>query len=319
MPTPSGWVWVWQASGALALRLMNRSKKASSDDEALSIQTEASAGTPSKAIAAVATLIGLLVPLQMVSQTWDDHDRSYRTAAHDFGMNYLSSLDDNAIIFTNGDNDTFPLWYLQEVEGYRTDVRVVNLSYLSTDWYIAQMQRAAYKSAPLPMMADSLSYAYGNRGGTMIEMENDTPVAVTDALKKFYSADAERDEDGIVRGRLDYGRMFINSNADAAVKAGVISEGMRSVAEDQIDVPFAEAHPGGWVSASDMMMLDLVNASISGGWKRPVYFAATVSDEMYAAFSPYLQNTGMAYQITPLRTQNYGDEIVANTDRCMKT
>ena len=170
-------------------------------------------------MAFVAVAIGLIVPLQMVSQTWDDHDRSYRTAAHDFGMNYLSSLDENAIIFTNGDNDTFPLWYLQEVEGYRTDVRVVNLSYLSTDWYIAQMQRAAYKSAPLPMMADSLSYAYGNRGGTTIEDDGLFNIlSVTDALKKFYAADAERDEDGIVRGKLESGKFFITSNAAAAVK-----------------------------------------------------------------------------------------------------
>ncbi|MDY5107952.1 MAG: hypothetical protein SPE79_01215, partial [Sodaliphilus sp.] len=240
-------------------------------------------------------------------------------AAHDFGMNYLSSLDENAIIFTNGDNDTFPLWYLQEVEGYRTDVRVVNLSYLSTDWYIAQMQRAAYKSAPLPMMADSLSYAYGNRGGTTIEDDGLFNIlSVTDALKKFYAADAERDEDGIVRGKLESGKFFINSNADAAVKAGVISAGMRDLAEDQLNIPFADAHQNGWASASDMMMLDLVNASITQGWKRPVYFACTVSDDMYAEFAPYLQLTGMAYQLTPLRTQNYGDEIVANTDKMYK-
>ena len=141
---------------------------------------------------------------------------------------------------------------------------------------------------------------------------------MTDALKKFYAADAERDEDGIVRGKLESGKFFINSNADAAVKAGVISAGMRDLAEDQLNIPFADAHQNGWASASDMMMLDLVNASITQGWKRPVYFACTVSDDMYAEFAPYLQLTGMAYQLTPLRTQNYGDEIVANTDKMYK-
>lgn len=315
---------IWVGMGVAGLwsfvvKLLNRGKKAKNEAEAEKLFAEAAATTPSKAMAFVAVAIGLIVPLQMVSQTWDDHDRSYRTAAHDFGMNYLSSLDENAIIFTNGDNDTFPLWYLQEVEGYRTDVRVVNLSYLSTDWYIAQMQRAAYKSAPLPMMADSLSYAYGNRGGTTIEDDGLFNIlSVTDALKKFYAADAERDEDGIVRGKLESGKFFINSNADAAVKAGVISAGMRDLAEDQLNIPFADAHQNGWASASDMMMLDLVNASITQGWKRPVYFACTVSDDMYAEFAPYLQLTGMAYQITPLRTQNYGDEIVANTDKMYK-
>lgn len=315
---------IWVGMGVAGLwsfvvKLLNRGKKAKNEAEAEKLFAEAAATTPSKAMAFVAVAIGLIVPLQMVNQTWDDHDRSYRTAAHDFGMNYLSSLDENAIIFTNGDNDTFPLWYLQEVEGYRTDVRVVNLSYLSTDWYIAQMQRAAYKSAPLPMMADSLSYAYGNRGGTTIEDDGLFNIlSVTDALKKFYAADAERDEDGIVRGKLESGKFFINSNADAAVKAGVISAGMRDLAEDQLNIPFADAHQNGWASASDMMMLDLVNASITQGWKRPVYFACTVSDDMYAEFAPYLQLTGMAYQITPLRTQNYGDEIVANTDKMYK-
>lgn len=312
---------IWVGMGvaglwSLAVRLLNRGKKAKTDAEAEKQMAQAAASKPSMAMACVATLIGLAVPLQMVSQTWDDHDRSYRTAAHDFGMNYLSSLDENAIIFTNGDNDTFPLWYLQEVEGYRTDVRVVNLSYLSTDWYISQMQRAAYKSAPLPMMADSLSYAYGNRSGTTFNTDEYESISVTDALKKFYSdKDAKRDDDGQVRGELAAGNLFVLTNADAAVKAGVIPAGKRDLAEDQINIPFAEAHSNGWASASDMMVLDLVNASISQGWKRPVYFACTVADDMYAAFAPYMQNTGLAYQITPLRTQEYGAEIMSNTDK----
>ncbi len=306
---------IWVGMGvaglwSMAMKLIQRAKKAKAE-------AEIESSGASKAMALVAVAIGVVVPLQMVSQTWDDHDRSYRKTAHDFGMNYLSSLDQNAIIFTNGDNDTFPLWYLQEVEGYRTDVRVVNLSYLSTDWYIAQMQRAAYKSAPLPMMAGSLSYAYGNRAGTTIETDGGmyNILSATDALKKFYSSDAERDEDGVVRGKLDSGNLFIPSNADAAVKAGVISAAKRDYAEDQLNVPFGDAHQNGWASASDMMVLDLVNSSITQGWKRPVYFACTVADDMYAEFTPYMQNTGMAYQITPLRTQEYGEEIKSNTDK----
>ena len=306
-------IWVGMGVAGLwsfAVQCLNKHKKAKSEAE----QLQANDSIASKAVACVAAVIGLLVPLQMVSQTWDDHDRSYRACAHDFGMNYLSSLDENAIIFTNGDNDTFPLWYLQEVEGYRTDVRVVNLSYLATDWYIAQMQRAAYQSAPLPMMANAQSYAYGNRGGCMVETDDSTIVSVSDALKKYYSEDAGRDDDGAVRGVLSYGNLFINSNIDAAVKAGVMKAGMREAASEQLLIPFGETHPT-WASPSDMMVLDLLNASISQGWKRPVYFAATVADDMYAAYHPYLQNTGMAYQVTPLRTQNHGEEIVANTDK----
>lgn len=98
----------------------------------------------------------------MVSQTWDDHDRSGRYTCRDFGKNYLTSVDENGIIFTNGDNDTFPLWYAQETEGYRTDVRVCNLSYLQTDWYVNQMKSQAYESDPLPISMEELQYGNKN-------------------------------------------------------------------------------------------------------------------------------------------------------------
>ncbi len=112
--------------------------------------------------AGIAVLIGIIVPLQVVSQTWDDHDRSGRYTTRDFGMNYLNSLDKNAIIFVNGDNDTFPLWYAQEVEGCRTDVKVVNLSYLSTDWYANQIRSASYQAKGTPMFARPTDYAYNS-------------------------------------------------------------------------------------------------------------------------------------------------------------
>ena len=115
--------------------------------------------------ASVASVLGLIVPLQMVSQTWDDHDRSDRYACRDFGLNYLNTLPENGmpIIFTNGDNDTFPLWYAQETEGQRTDARVCNLSYLQTDWYTDQMRRPAYNSASLPIAWNRYEYV-DNRG-----------------------------------------------------------------------------------------------------------------------------------------------------------
>ena len=106
---------------------------------------------PSTAAAAVASITALLVPIQMAGQNWDDHDRSGRYVCRDFGANYLESCEPNAILFTNGDNDTFPLWYAQEVEGIRTDVRVCNTSYLQTDWYADQMKKQAYESEPLPI------------------------------------------------------------------------------------------------------------------------------------------------------------------------
>ena len=108
-------------------------------------------------------LLCLLIPVQMASQTWDDHDRSNRYTCRDFGANYLMTLPDKGhpIIFCNGDNDTFPLWYNQETEGFRTDARVCNLSYLQTDWYIDQMKRPAYDSPALPITWDRLEYVSG--------------------------------------------------------------------------------------------------------------------------------------------------------------
>ena len=106
---------------------------------------------PESVLAVIVSVASLGVPALMAAENWDDHDRSNRFAARDFGYNYLVSTEKDAIIFSNGDNDTFPLWYNQEVEGVRTDVRVCNLSYLQTDWYIDQMRREAYESSPLPI------------------------------------------------------------------------------------------------------------------------------------------------------------------------
>ncbi len=119
---------------------------------------------PSAVVPISLTLVSLLlVPLIMAKENWDDHDRSHRTTARAFAMNYLNSCDEDAIIFTNGDNDTFPLWYLQEVEGYRTDVRVVNLSYLTADWYIEQAMQRFYDSDPLPLSMTKEQYRQGTR------------------------------------------------------------------------------------------------------------------------------------------------------------
>ena len=109
----------------------------------------------------VPVLIGLVVPALLAFDNWDDHDRSNRSTARDFAYNYLMSCDYNSILFTNGDNDTFPLWYIQEVEGVRTDVRVANMSLLSTDWHINQMKKKTYESSPLPITMNEYSYRSG--------------------------------------------------------------------------------------------------------------------------------------------------------------
>ena len=289
------------------LALMEKKDKKSRERENLS------ASGKGLAVAGVAALVGLLVPIQMVSQTWDDHDRSGRYAARDFGMNYLASVDKNAIIFTNGDNDTFPLWYAQEVEGYRTDVRVVNLSYLSTDWYIAQMQRAAYESAPLPMQANNLTYAYENRQyNYFITPDTTVRMPVIDALKHLYSDENVNNAYGM--SEIRYPLCFIPVDADQAVAAGVVAPERKDMIAETIDMDLTRLGSG--MTSSQVMSLDLIASSIAQGWKRPCYFAMTVPESYYLGLVPYMQNTGMAYQITPIKTDmsNRGD-IPCNTDK----
>ena len=146
------------------------------------------------ALASAVSFLCLLVPIQMVSQTWDDHDRSGRYACRDFGQNYLMSLQDegNPIIFTNGDNDTFPLWYNQDTEGVRTDARVCNLSYLSTDWYIDQMIRPAYESPSLPIKWNSYEYCDGTNDGIQVDW------VVNYAIRQFLALN-DADTTGVVK------------------------------------------------------------------------------------------------------------------------
>ena len=272
----------------------------------------------SMAVAAVACVVGLAVPLQMVSQTWDDHDRSGRYAARDFGMNYLSSIDENGIIFTNGDNDTFPLWYCQEVEGFRTDVRVVNLSYLSTDWYINQMRRPAYESAPLPMMADGTTYAYNERQYGYFIYPDTMPVPVSVSLKQYYSADCKRNEWKLPE--IKYPVMYIPVDSQAVVDAGIVKPQHAAAIEEYIDCNMlADRYTAQEMamSSSKVMSLDIINSSITEGWKRPVYFAMTVPESYYLGLQPYMQCTGMAYQLTPIRGNARGGVIPANTEKML--
>ena len=265
----------------------------------------------------VAVVAGLFIPLQVVSQTWDDHDRSGRYAARDFGMNYLDSIDPNGIIFTNGDNDTFPLWYAQEVENYRTDVRVVNLSYLSTDWYISQMKRAAYDSKPLPMLASNETFAYDKRSyGYFIEPDTELSVPVLKSLEQYYD-DSTFKKNHRELPEIKYPNMYIPVNADEAIAQNVVPERLREYINPVIDANMLEEkyikHEEA-MNTSRVMSLDIIASSINEGWKRPTYFATTVPDRYYLGLKPYMMNTGMAYQITPVVSSGNGEAGV-NTDK----
>lgn len=250
--------------------------------------------------AAVAALLCLCVPLQMVSQTWDDHDRSGRYVCRDFGMNYLSSVDENGIIFTNGDNDTFPLWYVQEVEGYRTDVRVCNLSYLQTDWYIDQMKRPAYESAPLPISADESKYAYDVRSYNYVINRLADSITVSDGLDYLYS-DEDWTKDVPGYGKLNHlptNKLYIPVNADAAVASGTVAPELKDSIVSRIVPDFTNKRG---FTMSEIASLDIINTNAMQGWKRPVYFAVTVGSSYYLGLEDYFFRTGLAYQVVPLK------------------
>ncbi len=260
-----------------------------------------SAAEPSRNVAIASTVVavalGLFVPLQMVSQTWDDHDRSGRYTARDFGMNYLSSVDPGGIIFTNGDNDTFPLWYAQEVEGFRTDVRVVNLSYLTTDWYANQLSIPAYDANPVPMTATPSDYAYERLGWSFVIPRSNTAAPADSALRALYASDAKR----YGAPYLESGRLYIPvDKARALQRYSLGAEALDSLfltpylRDINVDLSSSSG-----LNQSKTLSLDIVDNSVRGNWERPVYFATTVPSSYYLGMNPYLSSTGLAYEVTP--------------------
>ena len=272
--------------------------------------------------AVFACLIGLIVPLQMVSQTWDDHDRSGRYTTRDFGMNYLDSLDENAIIFTNGDNDTFPLWYAQEVEGHRTDVKVVNLSYLTTDWYANQVKHPSYQAEGIETLAKPEDYGYERMNFSYFAAECDTtPVNIFTALRQVY--DQKSSQNAWNAPMMQYNNFVIPVDIPAAVKAGRITEHEAKVADTAIRANMAddrEASRHGGMTLSQLLSLDMLATSVKNGWKNPVYFASTVPSDYYVGLQPYMRSTGMAYEVTPVRNEENGEYDInaVNTDKAYR-
>ena len=267
-------------------------------------------------VAVVAVLLCMVVPLQVVSQTWDDHDRSGRYVARDFGMNYLSSVEPNAILFTNGDNDTFPLWYAQEVEGYRTDVRVCNLSYLQTDWYIDQMKRPAYESAPLPISATPTIYAYDKRAYNYVIPRVEDSLTVREALNFLYSDEAwtkELPSYGMIN-HLPTNKLYIPVDPAVAHDSAGVPDKYIDKIVDKI-VPNFAGKTG--FTMSEIASLDLINTNIEQGWKRPVYFAVTVSNSLYLGLDDYFVRTGMAYHLVPVKNEGMGVDTERMYDNMM--
>ncbi len=255
-----------------------------------------------KYAAAAACVLGLAVPVQMVSQTWDDHDRSGRYAARDFAINYLESLEPNAIVFCNGDNDTFPLWYVQEVEGVRPDVRIINLSYLNSDWYANQQRMQSYSGKPVNFTAKTSDYAYGRNDVTLIPYgdQNAAPADLLSSLKILYSGKSVNKDNGY--RMLPSAVVKIPVNKEAAVKRGLVApaDTASMVNEIVIDLGQTQAYQSkGYLSLGEILMLDIIATNAAEGWPRPIYWCSTVGDEYHVGLTPYLRSTGMTHQLVP--------------------
>ena len=266
------------------------------------------------AVAGVVGVVCLLVPIQMASQTWDDHDRSGRYTCRDFGQNYLMTLQDkgNPIIFTNGDNDTFPLWYNQETEGVRTDARVCNLSYLQTDWYIDQMKRPAYDSPSVPITWPRLDFCSGTNDYVQVdpslkqqimdfykehpaeakEQFGENPFELKNVLKNWVRT---KNKDMHV---IPTDTLYLTIDKEAVKKSGMMMAS--DTMPDRMVISLAGKRA---LYKNDLMMLEMLAQC---NWTRPLYVATTVSGDNYMNLGDNFVQEGLAYRITPFTTNKPG-------------
>ena len=289
---------IWCGLGVLALYDMLKKKLKTND----------------VALASVLGIACLLVPIQMASQTWDDHDRSGRYTCRDFGQNYLMTLQDkgNPIIFTNGDNDTFPLWYNQETEGVRTDARVCNLSYLQTDWYIDQMKRPAYDSPSVPITWPRLDFCSGTNDYVQVdpslkqqimdfykehpveakEQFGDSPFELKNILKNWVRT---KNNDMHV---IPTDTIYLTIDKEAVKKSGMMMA--NDTIPDRMVISLSGKRA---LYKNDLMMLEMLAQC---NWTRPLYVATTVGSDNYMNLGDNCVQEGLAYRITPFTTNKPG-------------
>lgn len=285
-------------------------------------------------VAAVAAVVCLLVPIQMASQTWDDHDRSNRYTCRDFGRNYLMTLQDegNPILFTNGDNDTFPLWYNQDVEGIRTDARVCNLSYIQTDWYIDQMKRPAYKSPSLPITWPRLDYCSGTNeyvevvpdmkqsilelykqdAATAKKLFGDNPFEVSNVMSKWVRGNITPEQATILAQVFNVPEtkvkeamhMIPTDTLYVSIDKNAVKRSDMMMASDSIPDKMVISLKGkNALYKGELMMLEII---ANCNWTRPVYVAMTVGENNYMNLGDNFVQEGLANRITPFLTNTNG-------------
>jgi len=267
---------------------------------------------PEASRAALATLIGLAVPGIMAAEGWDDHDRSDRYHSVDSAKNLLDSVAPNGILFTNGDNDTFPLWYAQEVEGYRTDVRVAVLSYLNTDWYIEQMKRRSYASAPWPLTLGNEHYRQGTND--YLPYVERPQVAAGIDLKQFVEL-VKQNHPAL---QVQYGagttlltfptkKFSLNVDKDKVQQLGFVPAAKQAEIVDRMQWSINNS----LLEKKHLVMLDLL---ATNDWERPIYFSTTVNSADFIGLSDYFQLEGLAYRVVPVKGTDPEEQGYVNTE-----
>ncbi|MBG7629048.1 MAG: DUF2723 domain-containing protein [Bacteroidetes bacterium] len=264
-----------------------------------------------KTVAIAVSVVSLLaVPTIMASENWDDHDRSNRYTSHLNAKAYLDSCDPNAILFTIGDNDTFPLWYMQEVEDYRTDMKLINTSLFATDWYIDQMKRKTYEADPIPSQLTHDKYKWGTLDVAYFFEEvqemnfpqlKDSVVDIEFFMKWIESENDityfDLDDDGIKEKILPSNKIRIPVDKEAVLRNGIVAQ-----KDSALIVPYIDIEIGSSLTKNRILMLDIL---ANNHWEKPIYFTGGAqADEEYIWLKDYLQLDGMTFKLVPIYTPN---------------
>ena len=250
--------------------------------------------------AGLATVLCLSGPVLMAKDGWDDHDRSNRYTARAIAKNYLDSCEKDAILFTNGDNDTFPLWYLQEVEGYRTDVRIVNLTLASTEWFIDMIRRKAYDGLPIKLSMEKDDYRQGTRDYVPIveRKKSDAYINVED-LVNFVLDESNQEMFGQGQKMNYFPTRRFRVPVDSAT---VVSNGTVQPEDAGRVLDAVEWEVGGsYILKSELVMLDIL---ANNNWERPLYFANTMPKSSYFGLQDYMQHEGFTYRLVPFKVKD---------------
>lgn len=270
----------------------------------------------SKAAMASAAIVMLGAPVLMAQQNWDDHDRSNRYLGIDYAKNYLASCAPNALLFCNGDNDTYPLWYAQNVEGIRKDVRIINLALFPTDWYAGSLQRKVYDSEPFDMKISMEQLKSGDYDYLPYEpdksLDANNYYPIDKVVDFMLDPNQKQQTQAGYKNVLPTGNLAIPVDKAAVLANGVVPLKDSALILDQILFKYPNASPNRGIHKGDLALLDIIAQNAKGGWKRPIYFTAISGAERTIGLANFMQLEGLTYRLVPIKNQGPGNRRLAD-------